>query len=158
VTVTLQPMSAERYASWIEQLISSYAAEKVKAGNWPTAGSLERSAKETVELLPDGVATAGHDVLVGIVDGEEIGFLWLFTDPALTPRETFIYDIEVAAERRGKGYGRGLLEAGERWCAEHEVTILKLHVFGFNTTAIKLYESSGYETTNINMAKRIPPL
>jgi GNAT superfamily N-acetyltransferase len=158
VTVTLEPMSAERYASWVEQLITSYAGEKVKAGNWPVEGSLERSAKETAELLPDGAATTGHDVLVGTVDGEEIGFLWLFTDPALTPRETFIYDIEVKAGNRGRGHGRGMLEAAERWCAEHEVTILKLHVFGFNTTAIKLYESSGYETTNINMAKRIPAL
>ena len=151
-------MSAERYVSWIEHLITGYAADKVKAGNWPEEGSVERSAKECATLLPDGVTTPGHDLLVGMVDGGEVGYLWLFTDPALSTRETFIYDIEVAEGQRGKGHGRGILEAGERWCAEHEVAVLKLHVFGFNTTAINLYESAGFETTNRNMAKRIPPL
>jgi GNAT superfamily N-acetyltransferase len=151
-------MTAERYISWKSELIASYADEKVKAGNWPADGALERSEAETAKQLPDGLETAGHDVFVGMADGQEIGFLWLFTDPALAVPETFIYDIEVRAEHRGKGYGRGLLEAGERWCAEHGVPTLKLHVFGFNTTAIKLYESSGFEVTNLHMAKQIPPL
>lgn len=141
--VELEPMSAERFVSWKEALIASYADEKVTAGNWSAEGALERSAVETVKLF------------IGTVDGQEIGFLWLFTDPALTVPETFIYDIEVRADHRGKGYGRGLLEAGERWCVEHDVTTLKLHVFGFNTTAIKLYETSGFEITNLHMAKRL---
>ena len=153
--VELEPMSAERFVSWKEALIASYADEKVTAGNWSAEGALERSAAETVKLLPDGLETVGHDIFIGTVDGQEIGFLWLFTDPALTVPETFIYDIEVRADHRGKGYGRGLLEAGERWCVEHDVTTLKLHVFGFNTTAIKLYETSGFEITNLHMAKRL---
>jgi ribosomal protein S18 acetylase RimI-like enzyme len=151
-------MSPERYASWVDHAITGFAADKVSAGNWPVEGSIQRATDEFHSLLPEGMATAGHDVLAGIADGEEVGILWLFTDPALTPRESYIYDIEVAAEQRGKGYGRGLLEAGERWCAEQQVTILKLHVFGFNTSAINLYESSGFEVTNLDMAKRIPPL
>lgn len=151
-------MSAERYVSWVEQLIASFADEKVRAGNWPEEGALERAAAENAKELPDGLESAGHDIFVGTVDGQEIGFLWLFTDPALAAPETYIYDIEVKAEHRGKGYGRGLLEAAERWCVDRGVTTLKLHVFGFNTTAIKLYETSGFEVTNLNMAKRIPPL
>ncbi len=155
VTVELEPMSPERFVSWNVELIASYAEEKVKAGNWPAEGALERSAAENAKELPDGLDTKGHDIFVGTVDGEEIGFLWLFTNPALAVPETFIFDIEVSAEHRGKGYGRGLLEAAERWCVEHGVTMLRLHVFGFNTTAINLYQSAGFETTNVNMAKRI---
>ncbi|MCW2748995.1 MAG: family N-acetyltransferase [Aeromicrobium sp.] len=149
-------MSAERYVSWNEALVASFADEKVKAGNWPTEGALERAVAENANELPDGLDSVGHDIFVGTVDGQEIGFLWLFTNPALAVPETFIYDIEVRAEHRGKGYGRGLLEAAERWCTEHGVVTLRLHVFGFNTPAINLYESAGFEITNLNMAKRIP--
>jgi ribosomal protein S18 acetylase RimI-like enzyme len=155
--VNLEPMSAERFVTWNAALITSYAEEKVRAGNWPEEGSLERSAAECAKELPDGLDSVGHDIFIGTVDGQEVGFLWLFTNPELSPPETFIFDIEVKAEHRGKGYGRGLLEAGERWCVEHGVAALKLHVFGFNTAAIKLYESSGFEITNLHMAKRFSP-
>lgn len=148
-------MSADRFIVWSEHLVASFAREKVEAGNWPEEGSVERAARENAELLPQGVATPGHDLFVALVDGEAVGVLWLFTDPGTATSETFIYDIEVVEGRRGEGLGRLLLEAAERWCADHSIGILKLHVFGFNETAISLYESSGFEITNINMAKQI---
>ncbi len=155
MTLTLEPMSADRFIVWNEQHVADYAREKVEAGNWPADGAVERSARENAELLPLGAATVGHDLFVALEDGEEVGFLWLFTDPALPTPETFIYDIEVVAARRGEGLGRLLLEAAEGWCADHSIGTLKLHVFGSNEAAIGLYESSGFEVTNLNMAKQI---
>ncbi len=149
-------MSAERYVSWSERLIIEFAKEKVDSGNWPADGALERSAEETMQNLPQGRATPGHDIFVGMLDGKEVGVLWLFTDPALTTPETMIYDIEVAEAHRGKGLGRELLTAAEAWCADHSIGVLKLHVFAKNTTAVSLYESAGFEATNINMSKQIP--
>lgn len=148
-------MSPERYVSWNERLIVEYAKEKVDSGNWPAEGALERSAKENARDLPQGLDTPGHDIFVGLVDGEEVGVLWLFTDPALKTPETMIYDIEIAEQHRGKGLGRELLTAAEEWCADHSIGVLKLHVFAHNTAAVSLYESAGFETTNLNMAKRI---
>ena len=155
MTLTLEPMSAERFILWNEHLVASFAQDKIDAGNWPEEGALERSARENAELLPQGVATPGHDLFVALVDGEEVGFLWLFTDVAATVPETFIYDIEIVEGRRGEGLGRALLEAAEGWCADHSVATLRLHVFGHNKTAISLYESSGFATTNITMVKQI---
>ncbi len=148
-------MTAERYASWNERLVVEFAKDKVESGNWPAEGSVERSAKETAEQLPRGLDTPGHDIFVGMVGGEEIGVLWLFTDPALATPETMIYDIEIAEQHRGKGLGRELLTAAEEWCADHSIGVLKLHVFADNTAAVSLYESAGFEATNINMAKQI---
>ncbi len=148
-------MTPERYVSWNERLIVEFAKEKVDAGNWPAEGALERSAEENKQNLPQGLATAGHDIFVGLLDGEEVGVLWLFTDPALTTPETMIYDIEIAEQHRGKGLGRELLTAAEEWCADHSIGVLKLHVFATNTTAVSLYESAGFEATNINMSKII---
>jgi len=155
MTLTLEPMSPERYASWNTRLITEFAKEKVDSGNWPAEGALERSARENAADLPRGLDTPGHDIFVALSDGEEVGVLWLFTDPALSVPETMIYDIEIGEAHRGKGLGRELLTAAEEWCADHSVGILKLHVFATNTAAVSLYESSGFVATNINMAKQI---
>ncbi len=149
-------MSPERFISWNKRLIVEFATEKVDSGNWPAEGALERSARENARDLPQGLDTPGHDIFVGLVDGVEVGVLWLFTDPALKTPETMIYDIEVDETRRGEGLGRELLSAAEEWCADHSIGLLKLHVFAHNSTAVSLYESAGFEATNINMAKQIP--
>ncbi len=148
-------MSPERFVSWNERLIVEFAKEKVDSGNWPAEGALERSAEENARDLPKGLQTPGHDIFVGLVDGEEVGVLWLYTDPALKAPETMIYDIEIAEQHRGKGLGRELLTAAEEWCADHSIGLLKLHVFAKNAAAVSLYESAGFEATNINMAKII---
>lgn len=155
MSVTLEAMTSERFVTWNEHLVTAYARDKIDAGNWPEDGAVERSARENAELLPQGVDTPGHDLFVGTVDGHEIGWLWLFTDPVLAAPETFIYDIEVADGRRGEGLGRELLEAAEAWCADHSIAVLRLHVFEHNTAAVSLYESAGFDTTNRNMAKHI---
>jgi GNAT superfamily N-acetyltransferase len=157
MTVTLEPMSAERFASWNEQQVRDYAQEKVDAGIWAQEDALASSAAEQDELLSDGLDTAGHDIFVATVGGEEVGNLWLFTNPVTRVRESFIYNIEVDETHRGKGLGRALLTAAEQWCITHGVTALRLNVFSFNTRAINLYESAGFAPTNMNMMKRISP-
>ena len=148
-------MTSERFVTWNEHLVASYAQDKIDAGTWPEAGALERSARENDALLPQGVDTPGHDLFVATLDGREVGWLWLFTDAALPAPETFIYDIEIAEAERGRGHGRALLEAAEAWCADHSIGVLRLHVFAHNQTAVGLYESSGFETTDLTMAKHI---
>lgn len=69
----------------------------------------------------------------------------------------FVYDVEVDAAARGKGYGRGLMLAAEPYARDRGAGVLKLHVFGSNTVARGLYESLGYETTNVSMAKPLGP-
>ena len=155
MTVTLEPMSAEHFAEWNEQLVVSYAREKVEAGVWTEEHALDLSRSEQTTSLPQGMQTPGHDLFVGTVDGEVVGNLWLFTDPRQPMRDTFIYDIEIDEAHRGKGLGRALLTAAESWCAEHGSASVRLNVFSFNTTAISLYESAGYSPTSMRMMKRI---
>lgn len=153
MSLLLTPMTAERFRSWNEHQIAVYAQDKVDAGTWPEADAVQRSADENAALLPQGTDTPGHHLFVGLTDGHEVGTLWLFSDAATS--EAFIYDIEVDPDQRGKGHGRELLEGAEAWCADHSIGVLRLHVFGFNDVAISLYESAGFETTDITMAKQI---
>ena len=60
------------------------------------------------------------------------------------PGISWIYDVEVAAEFRGKGYGRAAMIIGERAALDAGDTHLALNVFGDNEVAIRLYESMGY--------------
>ncbi len=50
------------------------------------------------------------------------------------------------------------LFTGRALGSERGMTMPKLHVFALNTTAIKLYETSGFKVTNLDMAKQISPL
>lgn len=150
-------MSADYFAAWNERLVVEYAREKVEAGLWTEEHALELSRTEQAASLPDGMATPGHDLFVGVVDGEIVGNLWLFTDPTQPVRDTFIYDIEINEAHRGRGLGRALLDAAESWCAEHGSSSVRLNVFALNTTARALYESAGYSPTSTHMMKRISP-
>ena len=150
-------MSAEYFTAWNARLVVEYAREKVEAGLWTEEHALELSKAEQAESLPLAMETPGHDLFVGVVDGEVVGNLWLFTDPKQPVQSTYIYDIEITEAHRGRGLGRALLEAAESWCAEHGSQSVRLNVFAPNKTARALYESAGYELTSMHMMKRVPP-
>jgi len=60
-----------------------------------------------------------------------------------------------STEYRGRGYGRILLQAVEETAREHGCETVGLNVFADNTTAQRLYESSGYELAAMHMRKRL---
>ncbi len=93
--IELQVMAESDFQEYLTRAVETYAAEKVKAGNWREDEALDRSCKEFNDLLPEGVHTADH-FLYNIVNetGEKVGFLWF----ALAPRRPewyFIYDFEI---------------------------------------------------------------
>lgn len=86
--------------------------------------------------------------------GEPVGLVWVALDRP-RPGEAWIYDIRVNPEHQGKGYGRALLHAAEQEAARHRSQAIGLNVFGTNTIARRLYESSGYQVTAMNMRKEL---
>ncbi|WP_433795809.1 GNAT family N-acetyltransferase [Actinoplanes sp. CA-252034] len=152
--VRVRPMTATEYDRWQHDLATDYAADQVAAGNWPAAGAYERALEEDAARLPQGAATEGMLILTGTVDGEPIGRLWIgLAHPRGVPDCAFLYDIEVAAEHRGRGLGRALLAAGEAAAREQGAHALELNVFGANPTAADLYRTSGYQVTTQQMRK-----
>jgi ribosomal protein S18 acetylase RimI-like enzyme len=152
--VTVRPMTATEYERWQHELATEYAGDQVAAGNWPAEGAYERALKEDAERLPQGADTEGMLILTGTVDGEPIGRLWIgLTHPRGAPDCAFLYDIEVAAEHRGRGLGRALLAAGESAARERGALALELNVFGSNPAAVDLYRTSGYRVTTQQMRK-----
>ena len=150
-------MTPDEFAAFAEHLARAYADDQVAAGTWAPDEALDRARRGNDELLPQGAATPGMLLFTAETDGGvPVGSLWLsLTSPRGTPGCGFVYDIEVAEEHRGAGHGRALLAAGEDVLRAHGVEHLELNVFAANPTAIRLYETSGYEVVTQQMRKRL---
>ena len=76
--------------------------------------------------------------------------------PFSSPRPVgFVYDIWVAPDRRGRGVGRFLLQAAERWARAKGYGAIKLEVAEANAAALALYRSAGYLAEREYLSKRL---
>ena len=151
----LVPMSEADYTAYLERLLPEYAAEHVRAGNWP-AGHAEAMAQAQLQaILPDGVHTPDHYLYLLRVEGETdpVGQLWLGVMRQSGSPRAFIYDIEIYERFRRRGYATQALQAAEDQARELGLNSIALHVFGHNTGARALYEKLGYAVTDLVMAK-----
>lgn len=148
----LIPMTEAYFHTYLQTAQRLYAAEKVKAGNWREEDA-ETNAKESYEqLLPDGVYSNGHYLYEAVVDGNTIGMIWFAVQEN---SKGFIYDVLIDEAFRGRGYGRLLLKEAEVEARRAGITALGLHVFAHNERAVQLYQSAGYDVTNIIMEKKL---
>jgi ribosomal protein S18 acetylase RimI-like enzyme len=112
----------------------------------------EQWTHELANPTPGSAFLVAEDAL-----GTPLGFVWLRTE-----RDYFIdrpvghvIDIAVTPAAEGRGVGRALLEASERWAEERGYPWLTLHVFEGNDRARRLYEKMGYEPEWTRMLKRV---
>jgi len=152
--VTLRPMTDEEYTTYSVKLLEQYAT--TRARNTGTTLQEERvaSAQQIAELLPNGLHTPDHYFWRVINEaGEAVGVLWVHSQRA--PGLAFIYDIEMDADQRGKGYGGATLVAMEAALKPLGVTSVGLNVFGDNPGAQHLYAKMGYQVVATSMRKTI---
>lgn len=143
--VELVPVDDKEFDLFLERAIKNYADDKVMAGDWPKEGSVERSSNEFSKLLPQGRNTKDN-YIYKIADrpGDLIaGTLWIAANPEGRLPGIFLYDIFVYEINRGRGFGRGAMEALEKVVKDLGYNRISLHVFGHNKVAIALYESCG---------------
>lgn len=151
------PFDATGFATWQNHAQSNYAASKVASGAWPEDGAQERARSEYAALLPEGAATPGHHVrqVFEEVTGKAIGMFWVGPATGAPPDTGWLFDIEIHPTHRGQGLGRQVMTLAEKSARELGYARLGLHVFGDNTAARRLYESCGYELTDICMSKTL---
>lgn len=157
MTPTIRPMTEAEFEAMRAEIISHYAAENVRAGRWTVEVAQEQSAAQLAELLPEGFTSPGQAFLVA-EDGEGtlVGHVWVeVADPKGERPGAWIFDIEVAEGHRGRGYSRALLAAAERAAAQAGAGTIGLNVFGHNTVAVRLYETSGYSVATQQMRKEL---
>lgn len=149
--IELRPISPEEFEHWRVASRKKYAAEKEKSGLTKEAAKAE-AERSFSTLLPEGEKTPRHHIytLVESASGEAVGTLWWNHKEDNT---SWIYDIVLKEEFRGRGYGRATMQLAEADMRAKGVRRMGLHVFGHNLIAQNLYRSLGMEVTNLVMQK-----
>ena len=151
-------MNGAEYEAWLAEAVSGYAADKVASGQWNQDESLDLARKEHEELLPQGLASTGNHLFKILADsGEMVGDLWFAEAMKFGLSIAYVYNVEIAEQHRRKGYAHQALQALEREVGALGLHGVALHVFGHNHAARALYAKLGYEPTNINLFKHVPP-
>ena len=149
-------MIKEDFEKFRESSILEYAADLSKSLDLDFKEAHRKALTSFDALLPDGITTK-KNYFYNLSDetGRMLGHLWFSVRDVMGKETLFICDITVRPEARGKGCGTFMLswlEDEARRLGQKEIS---LHVFGHNPGAIKLYERTGYEITNLHMRKRI---
>ncbi|MEG9296828.1 GNAT family N-acetyltransferase [Mangrovibacillus sp. Mu-81] len=146
------PMTSEEFSIFVEKSIISYASEKTRSGNWNEEEALDRAKADYERFLPQGEKTENNYLYSLYNENARVGSFWI----AVMPNQTgYIYNIEIEEEFRGKGFGKSAMKEIEIKAKELGLNKIELHVFAHNTPARRLYETIGYEVTNVIMAKSI---
>ena len=154
-TIEFRKMTQEEFARFHEDNLEGYAQDIARAFKRPIEGERVRAKEQVTGLLPKGVDTEGH-YLFNAIDtksGNKVGNVWINIDEAKS--RAFLYDIVVDEPFRGKGYGRKIMNLMEKMLKEMKISSVELHVFAYNTVAINLYKTQGYNTASFNMQKSI---
>jgi GNAT superfamily N-acetyltransferase len=152
--VALRDMRQDEYDAYTAEREAQFIASI--GGSVPLDVAREQAREGRERFLPDGLASAGHRLLVAENDaGEVVGQAWLgLAEPRTGSTETaWLYDIRVVQRHRRSGYARAILAVLEAQAREAGAIRIGLNVFGHNRAAVALYESSGYDVTTQQMAK-----
>jgi ribosomal protein S18 acetylase RimI-like enzyme len=153
----LRAMLPDEFVGYLEWAIDDYAEELERNGKATGEAAKVASRASFDSLLPDGLATVGHVLLVATDpdDGERVGVLW-FGPSTDDPAMAWIYDITVDEDKRGRGWGRVIMRAFEGEARARGFERAGLNVYGDNHIARRLYESLGFVETARQLHKELP--
>ena len=149
----LRPMRPDEFPAFLEASKRSYAEGIATQGDRTEEFARQKSEDDHAAILPNGLDTPGHAIFVVESEGERVGLLWLAERELGGRTVYFVYDVEIDAAHRGKGYGRTAMLLAEDEARRRGLSRIELNVFGGNDVARGLYRSLGYVETSAQMAK-----
>jgi len=157
VPLRLRPIRDDELPAFIEHGKAEYARDMVENAGLSPERAQTKTDHDWGHLLPNGRIPSGHRIYV-VEDerGQRVGDLWFAertTD--FDGNFAFVYSIEIAAEFRGRGYGRETMELLEDEVRAAGLERISLNVFGGNEVARSLYRSLGYSETAVMMRKEL---
>jgi ribosomal protein S18 acetylase RimI-like enzyme len=153
--VRLEPMTDEQYRAFRDSAEDHYAKEMAESGSLSWEDAVQKAAADFAHNLPKGLATPDSHLLTAYDGDTEVGVLWLRIRTHADGRRTHVGYIEVREEVRREGYGRLIMTAAEAIGRDLGASTIGLTVWGHNVAARALYEELGYETTSVQMRKRL---
>ncbi|MFH8618363.1 GNAT family N-acetyltransferase [Streptomyces sp. NPDC017979] len=146
-------MTEAEIRQWRPVAVASHARILAEHDGFAAADALARSESAHASLLSQ------PGVVLDVLEAEGasvVGHLLLGRREVLPGRDgAYVYDVEVAADRRGRGYGRALMLHAEHVARVTGAPLIGLYVHVDNAPARALYTSLGYRTTVVRWAKRL---
>jgi ribosomal protein S18 acetylase RimI-like enzyme len=155
MTVRLRPMREDEFPAYVERGKRRYADDMVENGGLDRTSADEKSASDWDRLFPGG--RPGENQFVFAVEdetGTRVGDVWFAHRPSQVRDDVaFLYSIEIDPAYRGRGFGRGAMEAFEAEVRSRGLGRIELNVFGGNDVARSLYRTLGYAENAVWMGK-----
>jgi ribosomal protein S18 acetylase RimI-like enzyme len=146
-------MEPSELPAWLDRLGKEYVEDRVGAGD--DRDRAQRGViRNRAEFFPGETPAPGQLVFRVLEDAQPVGSLWIGPVPEST-EQWWVWSIEIDEPFRGRGHGRGAMVLAEAQASRHGARRLGLNVFGHNGVARSLYESLGYETTQLQMSKEL---
>ncbi|WP_347904519.1 GNAT family N-acetyltransferase [Pseudomonas purpurea] len=157
MSVTLAPMDNADFVAFAPRAVAEYGDGMVTAGEWAQEEASQKARNVFEQLLPQGRLTENNQLWVIKDQTHRVGELWVAQRHVAARKIAFILDIYIDPEARRQGYAKQSLLAVESWARQSGCEEVRLHVFGRNGAARRLYEQSGYGVASLTMAKPLPP-
>jgi ribosomal protein S18 acetylase RimI-like enzyme len=153
--IRLEPMTDEQYRAYRDSAEDGYAKQIAESGSLPWEDAVQKAANDFARSLPKGLATPDSHLLTAYDGDTEVGILWLRIETQAAGRRAHVGDVQVHEGVRRKGYGRLIMTAAEALGRDLGASTIGLTVWGHNVGARALYDQLGYETTSVQMRKRL---
>ena len=118
-------------------------------GCWLLVDEKSRSTTEEKRYLRAVRRHPDAAVYLAEIDDAVVARLSLARDVHPASRHVADLGLMVAASHRRRGVGRAMLEQAVAWARAAEISKLELHVFPWNTPALALYETFGFEREGV---------
>ena len=149
--VDIRPMDEAAIGQWLDRARAAYVADLIASGIGQAAAS-RTAAEQEAAAFPDGRPANGHVLFDVVVDGDEVGHLWIGPRAPDDDDHWWVWDIEIDEAWRGRGVGRAAMELAEREARGRRCIEIGLTVIADNP-ARRLYESLGYREASVRMRK-----
>jgi GNAT superfamily N-acetyltransferase len=150
-------MTPAEYQDWLPGAIEDYAREDVEHERLDPERARANMSAFLESAIPRGPRTEGHrlSIVEDAATAERVGFTWWAERELDAGPAAWIYDVYIDEPHRGKGFGRGLMEAVEAQVREAGLTRMELHVWVDNDPATSLYRSFGFVPAGMEMFKQL---
>jgi ribosomal protein S18 acetylase RimI-like enzyme len=148
-------MTKDEFAAWLPWAIEEYAGEDVEHKRVEPSRARDNMTAFVESAFPRGPGTEGHrlSIVEDAGSGERVGYTWWGERDLDAGPAAWIYDVYIDESHRGRGYGRGLMDAVEAQVREAGLARMELHVWVDNDRAISLYRSLGFVPAGMEMFK-----
>lgn len=126
---------------------------------WRTADEVVAGELRTIEAFFRTPEAATALLVAESAQGERLGFIYLqeLQDYFTLEKHGHVGIIAVAEAFEGRGAGKALMDAAERWAVACGYAKLTLSVFEHNQRARRVYEHCGFAPDTIRYLKVLQP-